>query len=404
MPTKILLLFIIQLFFLSGCQLGDKIEREAKRIYEQAKKKYAEYRGEQEQNKPRPFEVVYQKDQSHITPIILSGCDINQGLNHTYFTTPADAGNHFIASTNGLVSRPGSALKPFWDIRYVNPVNRYISNGSHMYYADHSAYTGIDARSGYNNIAVGTGVAQTDPSGDVTQSICANGALAAGAIINLYDAPSQEIYYAGPQHTFTYRFNTSSHIAPWKKNGTGNLVLQASFKKPLYINFENNIGGGVYFNVFIRNKRTGTFLNFVIGLYAAGEAWIKEKRGIQFDPTTNIVHVATVASDESWWSTVSLQSYQIQEIKPTNSPSHKNDGQWPEFYRVNISYQNLLVVLQQLQKSPPPGAEGKNFGLNPEDWEVTTLMIQYELEEQGGKAQLSGSFRGFEAYISQLPL
>jgi len=181
-------------------------------------------------------------------------------------------------------------------------------------------------------------------------------------------------------------------------------MLQASFEKPLYINFEKNIGDGFYFNIFIRNKHTRTFLNFVIGLYAAGESWIKEKRGIQFDTATNIVHVATVASDESWWSTVSPQSFQTQETKPTNIPSRKNDGQWPEFYPVNISYQNLLVALQELQKLPPSGAEGKNFGMNLADWEVTTLMIQYKLEKQGGKAQQSGSFKDFEAYISKLSL
>jgi hypothetical protein len=61
-------------------------------------------------------------------------------------------------------------------------------------------------------------------------------------------------------------------------------------------------------------------------------------------------------------------------------------------------------LLQELAENPPAGAEGQNFGNNPADWEVTGLMLQYELEEEGGKATLSGSFRGFEAYLSEYPL
>jgi hypothetical protein len=405
MNLKYLALPIISaVLLLNSCALGDKIEEKAKALYEKAKKKYAEYRGEGEQDQPRPFKVVYQSDPSRKTPIFVSNCGYNQPVRYVYFETPTDAGNGFIARTNSLVSAPGAALKPFWDIRYINPVTAYIAGTTKDFYPDHSPYTGLDARSGANNLEIGTSYAQTDPAGSVTQSKCVNGVLAGGASINLFDAPLQSIYYAGPQNTFVYRFDTASHISPWKANGTGNLMMQASFKKPIYINYEQNIGGGVYFNLFIRNKRSGAFLNFVIGLYAAGEAWIKEKRGIQFDPTTNIVHVATVASDESWWSTVSRESYQIQEIQPSTAPANRADNQWPEFYRVNISYQNLAVVLQELQKNPPAGAAGRDFGLNPAEWEVTSMMIQYELVEEGGKAQLSGSFRGFEGYISDLPL
>jgi len=54
-----------------------------------------------------------------------------------------------------------------------------------------------------------------------------------------------------------------------------------------------------------------------------------------------------------------------------------------------------------LKTNPPVGAENTDFGISPEDWEVTSIMVQYELEESGGKALLSGSFRGFNAYISE---
>ena len=397
------LLLAASLLILNGCELGDKIEKEAKRIYNKVKEKYEEYRGEGEQDQPRPFEVIYQGEDGPKSPIILSQCNYNQGVRYVYFSNPTEAGRNFIRATNGLVSYPGSVMKPFWDIRYVNPVRAYINGGNRSEYPDHAQFTGLDVRSGINNIGVGTAASEVDPSGGIAQSKCVDGQIAGGALINLNDAPEQYIHYAGPQNTFVYRFNTSSHIAPWKGDGTGNLMLQASFDRPVYNNFGGNIGGGVYFNIFIRNKRTGTFLNFVVGVYAAGDAWVKEKRGIQYDPTTNIVHVATVISENSWWSTISPQSYPLQEITPSNGPTGSNDNRWPEFFRVNISYQNLLVVLQKLATEPPAGAEGRNFGQNPAEWEVTTLMIQYELEEEGGKALLAGSFKGFEAYISQYP-
>ena len=81
-----------------------------------------------------------------------------------------------------------------------------------------------------------------------------------------------------------------------------------------------------------------------------------------------------------------------------------DDGKWDDFYRTNISYQNLLAVLNELKTNPPAEVAGQDFGLSPQDWQVTLLAVQYELEEQGGKALLGGSFRGFEVYTSELPL
>jgi len=181
-------------------------------------------------------------------------------------------------------------------------------------------------------------------------------------------------------------------------------VIQASFDKPLYFNYEENLGGSVNFNVFMKNKKNGIMLNFVIGIYAMGTAWQLEKAGIQYDPTTNIVHVATVIKDSSWWSTKSPQSQEIREVLAGEHQKTSDNGIWPDFYRVNISYQNLLEVLKELEVTPPAGAENISYGMNPEDWEVTLLAIQYELEEDGGKAALSGSFKGFEAYTTQLPI
>jgi len=334
--------------------------------------------------------------------LLSSSCGANQGVNYTYYQTPADT-IRVLNDTQNFISSPGNQ-KPYWDIRYIDPVTPYMNGGTYDHYPNHGQFSGLDTRSGVRNIGIGTAASEIDAGGSITQSECVNGLLSGGVIINLNNAPSQYIHYGGPQSTFTYQLAKSSLSSPWNANGTGNLVLQASFDTPLYFNYEENIGGGVYFSLFLKNRRNGKVLNYIIGVYATGDAWIKEKRGIQFDPTTQFVHVATVISENSWWSTKSPSSLPIQEIFNTPNATTVDDQTWGNFFRVNIAHQNLLALLQELRDSPPAGAEGQDFGLNPEDWDVTGVLIQYELEEEGGKATFAGSFTGFEAYVSNGPI
>lgn len=395
---------LIVIFGLSGCDLSkytDKIEREVKRV----KHQYSEDREETNKEDKRPFTMVFQEDDNDIITLISSQCSHNQAVKYVYYKTQVDAHNSFLSDTHKLISYPGlSKLKPFWDIRYVDPVSMYMNGSNYDHYPNHGSFTGLDIRRGVDNIGIGTDASRGDASGGIVQLECINGTLVGGTTINLFNAPEQYIHYAGPQSTFAYRLGQTSLTSPWKSNGTGNLMIQGYFDKPLYFNFKKNIGGGVYMGLFIRNKRNGKFLNFVIGVYSSGTAWIKEKRGIKFDPTTNIVHVATVIKDSSWWSTKSPWSRTIGEVYSGEKKKTRDDQKWDDFYRVNISYQNLLAVLQELKKNPPEGAINQDFGLTPQNWEVTSIMIQYELEETGGKAILSGSFRGFEAYLSKYPL
>ena len=398
---KHLLFTSLSLLILTNCELSDKIKREAERI----KNQYDEYVGDKEKRGKRPFEVIYQQDEKAITPIVSPSCSANQVPKFIYFTTPTDAHQHYYSATKNLISYPQSGvLKPYWDIRYVNPVTPYIHNQEASHYPNHGQYTSLDARSGQNHITVGTSFSQTDASGGVAQSKCVDNQIVAGATINLFDAPEQLLTYAGPQSTFIYSFNKSSHINPWKTGGHGNLMMQASFDTPIYFNYGGNYGGSISFGLIMQNRRTGKLLNYIIGIYAAGQAWQKEKAGIRFDPTTNIVHVATVIHKDSWWSTISPKSQSIQEVFSIENKTTSDDGKWNNFFRANISYQNLLAVLNELKKNPPEAVAGQDFGLSPEDWDITSLMIQFELEEQEGKATLSGSFKGFGAYISNLPL
>jgi len=397
MKTSIKIVLLPTVIFLSGCEFLDKVKNEADRI----KNQYEEFTGKDNRG-DKPFTVIYQQDENAKTPIISSACGGNDAVRNTYYQTPTDANNRFLAETQSFVSYPGvSSLKPFWDIRYVNPVRKYMDGGEYGYYPNHAERTGLDVRSGNRNIAIGTAASEADVGASVAQSECVNGAIAAGTTINLFDAPEQYINYAGPQSTFAYRIGSTARTSPWRADGKGNLMIQASFDRPLYFNYGGNLGGGVYFGLFLRNKASGRLLNFVIGVYAAGTAWQKEKSGIKFDPTTNVVHVATVIKESSWWSTISPSSRSIQEVFSRDNEKTSDDGRWDEFYRVNISYQNLLAVLQEIQKSPPAGTSAQGFGLSPQDWELTNIMVQYELEETGGKATFSGSFRGFEAYVSE---
>lgn len=397
-------LVLMILFTLSSCELLDK----AKDKYEDYKNQYEELSDFRERG-TNPYIPDFQSDEAPKTAIINAQCSNNQVPKYIHFDTQAEASQNIFTAIQNLYSYPFQGiLKPFWDSRYTNPMSQYITGISATHYPNHSELTGLDARSGTRNITVGTGLSQVDASASVMQSECVGGIVTAGTTLNLHDAPEQDLTYAGIVSTFIYQIHIDNHISPWKTNKSGNLMMQASFNKPIYRNFSSNIGGSVSFNVFLYNPKINKHLNYVIGIYAAGVAWQREKSGIRFDPTTNVLHVATVIKKDNkytWWSTKTNKpnTKYIKEISSKNTNT-KDDGKWDDFYRTNITYQNLLAVLNQLKTNPPEAVVGQDFGLSPEDWEVTLLGVQYELEEQGGKALLSGSFRGFEAYMSELPL
>ncbi len=381
--------------------LIERVEEEVERVQNQ----YEEYTGGDQDRGEKPFVTTFQETETINATLVSSECANNNALLHFAYMTHSQAQSSYFTDTGSLISTPESSrFIPFLDIRYFNSVSKYMNGGSYDFYPNHSVFTGLDTREGVSNITIGTDASKVDSSGAVVQAECINGEIAVGATINLFDAPDQYIPYGGPQATLVYQLNQTTLTSPWSADKKGNLILQGYFDEPIYINHSENTGGSVSFGLFLHNKTTGKKLNFVIAIYAIGEAWIKEKAGIKFDPTTNIVHVATLIKDTSWWSTRSPSSNQMQEVSSTPSKRATDDGSWSNFYRVNISYQNLLAVLDELQTNPPQGAEGVDFGMSPEEWEVSSIMLQYELEESGGMALLSGSFRSFEAFTSVDPI
>ena len=388
--------FFILLFTFAGCELVDK----AKEQIDYYKNKIEEVRDITKRG-PKPFEPIFQKDESTLMTIVSPECANNQVPKYIYFATQAEATKNIFTAMKNLYSSPRiGLLKPFWDARYVNPVSEYVKGTDGSHYANHSTLTGLDARTGIQNIIVGTAASQVDPAGGVLQSECINGQLVAGTTVNLNDAPTQSLVYGGIASTFIYQMDTNSHIKPWKSDKTGNLMMQAHFNTAIYKNFEQNIGGSISYALYFYNPHIKKHLSYIITVYAAGIAWQKEKAGIRFDPTTNIIHVATVAKKNSWWCNLSKKSKPIREIV-SDLNAKTQEGNWNNLYRVNISYRNLLEVLKELKENPPAAVAGQDFGLNPEDWEVTFVGIQFEVEEQGGKALFAGSFSGFNVATSK---
>ena len=333
-------------------------------------------------------------DNQPLTSLISSSVLHNNAPGFVYYKTIAEASAYIHSDTLKYVNYidDSTILRPFWDIRYVNPVSKFST------LIDYTPYTGLNSISG---LTFGTEISKYDASGSLAQNTLGT-SIAGGSTINLYNAPEQDLEYSGPQITFLYLLGNRSTTElpqsltkPWQDNK--NLCLQANFYTPMYTNFENNDGGGLNFNIFLYNRKLNLHINYVIGVYSFGGGWTEEQDNLKFDTTTNIVHVATVIKPNTIWSTKSPYSAETSLINYASSPRIIS------FFRINITEHNIMNVLTEINSGNLDEVQ-ENYGTSPEDWEVTLLGIQSELEEQGGKAILAGSFRGFEVYSSDLPL
>lgn len=280
------------------------------------------------------------------------------------------------------LNRAGTIMKPYLDFRYVNPV------APRSNFVNHLPYSGISS-TGAEGKAWGTAASVVDASGALMQYKCVNGFLVAGGMINGFDSPSQSITYGGPQGTLSYLFagNISNAPSPWRSTGTGNLMMQGQFSMPFRFSADNVGGADGGFNIFMR-KKTGTpeHLNFVISTHRSYD--LIEDPKLHIDPTTNAVHISTLAADGTKWVTNSPFGKSAQGMRNTLLGAES----WPDFYRVNISYYNMAMVLQ---------AAGKTS--KPEDWVVTAASVQYEFT--GSNQQSLGfSVRAFELFQSDAPL
>ena len=133
--------------------------------------KYNEYSDNQDDRGERPFTPIFQSDDSDKTTIISSNCSSNRDISYLYYETPTDAQNSYFSDISNLISNPQNGdFRPYMDIRYSNPVTKYIDNANSDFYPNHSEFTALDVRSGANNIAIGTSASSLDSSGGITQS------------------------------------------------------------------------------------------------------------------------------------------------------------------------------------------------------------------------------------------
>ncbi len=341
--------------------------------------------------------IVFDKNESHKRVIITSECRYNEA-SFLYYETMEDAHKNIYEDTKNLISEPwsGKRLKPHWDIRYVNPIELYKSSSINF-----AEMTGMSFN--HSQLLIGTDASKYNSNASVSAVKCVGGEIAAGTTVNLNDAPEQILDYGGPHSTFIYRLSDLDAVKPWSGKDSRNLLLQANFTKPKYIKSVGNIGGGINFGLFLRNVNNGKYINYVIGAYSAGEGWMKEQSDLKYDTTTKIVHVSTTVDVNSFWSTMSPKSTRVTRVLSSDFKRELVNS-WDDFFRVNITYDNMMAVLHELKYNPQEDVAGEDYGLNPEEWELLSVMIQYELEEEGGKAILSGSFKGFEVYSSKLPL
>ena len=304
-----------------------------------------------------------------------------------HYTTQAEATKYFLQDSMNEITIPRKVFKPFFDIRYTNPIKVYSSVKFPPEYGEYTGLKNAWYKAGTNN-------AMGDNTGCVVQM--SKNKKQVGLTTNLWDAPSQQLEYGGIASTFTYIVQDNN--SPWEK---GNLVLQARFNEPVYLKSKNNYGGGICFGLFLKNKKNGLLLNYVITLYGYGNGKPIEQKNLLFDTTTHVVHIQTSIVDGNLYCTKSPYSLKSKYIKSTFETNKHNN--FDDFYRVNVSYDNLKNVLKELKRKPPNEVQNLDFGNNPKDWVVTLVVVQQEIEESGGKGRVSSSFSDFGVYLSETP-
>lgn len=264
-----------------------------------------------------------------------------------------------------------------WRIGYTNEMKELKLNT----YPDYGQYIGISADQ--NAFVVGTSNAHFDPSASSMITKCHQGNIAGGIMLNLYDSPEQEITYGGVNATFYHEF-PYNNIKPWMDNG--NLMIQTYLVEPWYLNAGNNRGGEIDFNIFLRHEQTT--INYIINIHHTHG--IPKEQIHTIDPNTGAIHVTSIIKNGTKFTEKSTYS-ESTSIISTNL-KHPPYHNFNRFYRVNITYDNLKRLLQELQ-----------LHSNPADWSVAMIGVFFEVEEKLDKASLAGAFHAFEAYITDKP-
>ena len=340
-----------------------------------------------------------------LTLLVPASCASNNPIQYLYTKYQADVGTIPERTAALGVTRPANItnpnFQPILDIRYVNDITDYPNSGDPTY-ADHLTYTGIAGSvSGANTSdswAVGTTASRYDGSGTIVQKKCVNGYLVFGAMVNGWDSPVQQLTFGGPNVALTYKFQRPSPpgfdvspVQPWTSTN-GNLMLQAYFI-PAY--HYGAIRGEAGFNVFLQHVSNPTeYLNYVINVYRSDGAADNETEPAT-DPTTGAWFVGTGIRDARpdgsafRWTTKSPYSASSTDTRDYGVSTES----WPQFFRVNISRNNLQQLLT---------ATGKTSA--PEEWAVKEVSFLWEIGGSPYSQALAGSLQAFETYQSDGPV
>lgn len=329
------------------------------------------------------------------TPLVSSLCSTNQEQEPLYFGSPPPLGT-VIYKRLSVPMNGNAIMAPYWDVRYTKPISRLdkpLATTPVTTYANHLPYSGINSSSYAVAPAWGTEASKSDASGSLVQTKCINGYLAASAAVNGWDSVPV-ITFGGPAATWTYQFTAglagiNTAAAPWHPDGTGNLMLQGLFTRPYHHSADNLGGAEVNLNVFLADKYfPSKTINFVISVFRSNGI-LSEGSAIAPDPTTGAAWVSTLIQDQTQWVTASPYSYRTMSMTGTTSSSEM----WPYFYRVNITYANLMAVLRS----------AKTLGVKPENWVVTNVAVQTEITGSLNQS-VGSSVRAFEVYSSNSAL
>ena len=122
-----------------------------------------------------PKEIIFQNKPD--LQIISSLSRNNSEVKFVYYETPSLASANYFIDTKNLISTI-SDLKPYWDIRYTNPITTRAPNSG-----EHSGLSTID-----NGVCIKTAGTDASGSGIQYKPVVANqDPISAGCTINLFD-------------------------------------------------------------------------------------------------------------------------------------------------------------------------------------------------------------------------
>ena len=184
------------------------------------------------------------------------------------------------------------------------------------------------------------------------------------------------VAFGGPQSTLIHK----TKARPWSR-GTG-LMMQYTLNYAEMQVLKGDPSGNVALILFAENVLTGKRINILVSTIVLGHAWVDEQPEPLYDPTTKTTFYSSSLKKGNKYT--SMDNYS-NEVIQRSGPFKIGGG---IFFRSIITYENFQTMISRA-----------DLGHTPEDWELTIIGLQTEIEESTGEANLELNFENFEAYI-----